>query len=239
MLDEVQLLGNDISSAFDANNQAWPMYAEFSDPATIQENGLTLLNAVAVMSPAVVYGTEWADIAFAFAYEEGHTFLPTELPDVTVTNVVINSTNKMTGWSTLNNTNPVRPYIVMDEALATGERDRVICNIPTDNQVTLDGTVGQRAVINVLGNLPVAPAPAYVTYQLNIYFKAVLNGETYYYKFQTNDVENEYPTLRNKRDWLQINFQLVNGNAVRNADGSIVFPNGTLSAPSATPYTVE
>jgi hypothetical protein len=239
MLDRVNLLGNDISSAFDENNQAWPMYAEFSDPATIQENGLTLLNAVAVMSPAVVYGTEWADIAFASFYSEGHTFLPTDLPEVTVTNVVINSTNKMTGWSTLDNTDPTYPFIYMDETLANGERDHVICDIPEDNQITLEGTVGQRAVINVLGNLPVAPAPQRVTYQLNIYFKAVLNGTTWYYKFQTNDVRNDYPTLRNKRDWLQINFQLVNGNATRNDDGSIVFPNGTLSAPSATPYTVE
>lgn len=237
MLNEVDLLGNNISNAFGANNQAWPMYAEFSDPATIQTDGLKLLNAIAVFSPAVVYGTEWADIAFASFYEDGHSFLPSELPAITVTDVVINSDNKMTGWATLV-PHPTRPAITMDNTLPAGTRDRVICHIPTDNQNILQATQGNQAVINVLGNLPVAPAPAYVTYQVNLYFSAVVNGVTKYYKFQTIDKENDYPTLRNRRDWLQINFQLVNGGATRNDDGSITFPNGTLSAPADTPYDV-
>ena len=146
----------------------------------------------------------------------------------------------MTGTATLH-PHATRPYITLDgEPLSGNERDKVTCHIPEANQLSLMAPQDQRAVINVLGNLPVAPAPAYVTYQLNIYVHATINGETKYYKFQTVDVENEYPTLRNKRDWLQINFQTVSSTTVpvHNADGSITFSNGTLSAPSATPYDV-
>ena len=242
MLNEVDLLGNNVSNAFGLTNQAWPMYAEFSDPATIQSDGLLLRNAIAVMSPAVVYGTEWADIAFASFYGAEHSFLPTDLPEITVTDVVINSSAKMTGMATLH-PHAARPYITMDGTQAANTMDRVICHIPIANQYTLDAPQDQRAVINVLGNLPVAPQDSYVSYQLNVYFKAVISTDegdiTKYYKFETNTVENEYPTLRNKRDWLQINFQLVNAAVTRNADGSIVFPNGTLSAPADAPYTVE
>ena len=53
MLSEVDLLGNNVSNAFTAANQAWPMYAQFSDPTEV-ENGLLLRNAVAVLSPAIV-----------------------------------------------------------------------------------------------------------------------------------------------------------------------------------------
>lgn len=246
MLSEVDLLGNNVSNAFTAANQAWPMYAQFSDPTEV-ENGLLLRNAVAVLSPAIVYGTGWADVAFASFYEAGHSFLPAELPEITVTDVVINADTKLTGWSTLNAENPTEPIIVMDNALTAGTRDKVICHIPVANQYTLDAPMDQRAVINVLGNLPIAPTynpntevGTRPTYQLNLYFSAVINGQTYYYKFETVDSRARFPHERNYRDWLQVNFQTVSSTVapVVNADGSITFSNGTLSAPSATPYEV-
>lgn len=244
MLSNVELLGNNVSNAFNNNNQAWPMYAKFTDPEEV-ENGLLLRNAVAVVSPAIVYGTAWADVAFGSFYEAGHSFLPTDLPLIKVTDVVISADKKLTGWSTLDATDPTEPIIVMDNALAANSRDKVICHIPTDNQYYLDAPQDQRAVINVLGNLPIPPSASRITYQMNLYFTAEINGELKYYKFETIDKTARWPTERNLRDWLKVNFQTVSStttpvqNPAGYPEGSIRFSNGVLYAPSATPYDVN
>ena len=235
MLSEVNLLGNGLSAAFDNNNQAWPMYAECEDLTTIGENGIKLLNAVNVFAFNFRYGTEWAAAAFG-TIAGVESFTPEQLPQVYVTELVLKADTKLTGTATLLQ-HPTNPRIVMDNTLAAGELDQITMHV-TNPQVLspyFSDATGGNAVNNVVGNLPLAPTSGNVTYQLDVYFYAVINGVTKYYKFETVPYFDEYPNLRNRRDEVRVNFHIVGDDpAVVNADGSITFENGTLSAPSNT-----
>lgn len=231
MLPEVNLLGNGVSNPFDADNQAWPMYAYWNQPLEdLTENGIMLLNAVGVISPTVIYGPEWCDAAFA-TLAGVTSFNASECPELRVNHVVIKSNQKLTGTATLNTTNPNNPYIVMDGTLSAGELDQVICHVT--NPQNMIPTAGEQQVLNVIGNLPIAPNVWQPTYQMDLYLEVVINGTTYYYMFETNTVTHNFATARSMRDWLAVNFQTV-GNELPapNADGSITFGNGVLSAPS-------
>lgn len=234
MLSEVNLLGNGVSNPFNANNQAWPMYAECADLTTLGENGVMLLNAVGVISPTIIYGPEFCDAAFA-TLAGVTSFQANECPDLRVNHVIIRSNQKMTGTATLNTTDPTDPYIEMDGGpwMPTGQMDQVICHVTNPQNVL--PTVGEQQVLNVVGNLPIAPYVNHPRYQMDIYFEVDINGTTYYYMFETNTVQHNFATNRSLRDWLAVNFQTV-GNTLPtpNTDGSITFGNGTLSAPSAT-----
>ena len=231
MLPEVNLLGNGISNPFNEDNQAWPMYAECSDLDELGENGVMLLNAVGVISPTIIYGPEWCDAAFA-TLAGVTSFNANECPDLRVEHVIIKSNQRMTGSATLNKTNPNNPYIEMDggQWMPTGQMDQVVCHVT--NPQNLIPTAGEQAVLNILGNLPIAPYVSRPYYQMDIYFQVEINGTTYYYMFET-DSQHNFATARSLRDWLAVNFQTV-GNTLPtpNADGSITFGNGTLSAPS-------
>ena len=232
MLPEVNLLGNGISNPFDANNQAWPMYAECADLSSLGENGVMLLNAVGVISPTIIYGPEFCDAAFA-TLAGVTSFQASECPNLRVNHVVVRSSQKLTGTATLNTTDPTDPYIVMDGTVNAGEMDEIICHV--SNPQNMLPTVGEQAVLNILGNLPIAPYVNRPYYQMDIYFEVDINGTTWYYMFETNTVRHNFATNRSMRDWLAVNFQTVgNDTPVPAADGSITFSNGVLSAPSAT-----
>ena len=232
MLSEVNLLGNGVSNPFNANNQAWPMYAECDDLTTLGENGVMLLNAVGVISPTIIYGPEFCDAAFA-SLAGVTSFNANECPNLRVDHVVIRSNQRMTGTATLNKTDANNPYIEMDggQWMPAGQLDEVTCHVT--NPQNLIPTAGEQQVLNVVGNLPIAPRAYQPTYQMDIYFEVDINGTTYYYMFQTITAQHEFATNRSRRDWLAVNFQTV-GNTLPtpNADGSIDFANGTLSAPS-------
>ena len=232
MLSEVNLLGNGVSNPFTNENQAWPMYAMCNDLTTLGENGVMLLNAVGVISPTIIYGPEWCDAAFA-TLAGVTSFNANECPDLRVEHVIIKSNQRMTGSATLNKTNPNNPYIEMDggQWMPVGQLDQVICHVT--NPQSLIPTAGEQAVLNIIGNLPIAPNVWQPTYQMDIYFQVNINGTTYYYMFETQTSQHNFATARSLRDWLAVNFQTV-GNTLPtpNADGSITFGNGTLSAPS-------
>ena len=199
---------------------------------TLGENGVMLLNAVGVISPTIIYGPEWCDAAFA-TLAGVTSFNANECPDLRVEHVIIKSNQRMTGSATLNKTNPNNPYIEMDggQWMPTGQLDQVICHVT--NPQSLIPTAGEQAVLNIIGNLPIAPNVWQPTYQMDIYFQVNINGTTYYYMFETQTSQHNFATARSLRDWLAVNFQTV-GNTLPtpNADGSITFGNGTLSAPS-------
>lgn len=232
MLSEVNLLGNGVSNPFTDDNQAWPMYALCNDITALGENGVMLLNAVGVISPTIIYGPEFCDAAFA-TLAGVTSFNANECPNLRVDHVVIKSNQKMTGHATLNKTNPANPYIQMDGGpwMPAGQMDQVICHVT--NPQNMIPTAGEQQVLNVVGNLPIAPGVYQPSYQMDIYFEVDINGTTYYYVFQTITVQHEFATNRSRRDWLAVNFQTV-GNTLPtpNADGSINFANGVLSAPS-------
>ena len=60
-------------------------------------------------------------------------------------------------------------------------------------------------------------------------------GTTYYYMFESVTIRHPFATNRSLRDRISLNFNTI-GNTIPtpNADGSITFGNGTLSAPSTT-----
>ena len=242
MLSEVNLLGNGISNPFNEDNQAWPMYAECADLDELGENGVMLLNAVGVISPTIIYGPEFCDAAFA-TLAGVTSFNANECPNLRVDHVVIKSNMRMTGTATLNTTDPTDPYIEMDggEWMPSGELDQVVCHVT--NPQNMIPTAGEQQVLNVIGNLPIAPYVNRPTYQMDIYFEVDINGTTYYYMFETITKRHNFATNRSLRDWLAVNFQTV-GNTLPtpNTDGSITFGNGVLSAPSTSPLwgaTVE
>lgn len=232
MLPEVNLLGNGVSNPFDNNNQAWPMYAECADLTTLGENGVMLLNAVGVISPTIIYGPEWCDAAFA-TLAGVTSFNANECPNLRVNHVVIRSSQKLTGTATLNTDDPTDPYIEMDGTVPAGSMDEITCHVT--NPQNMIPTAGEQAVLNIIGNLPIAPYVSRPYYQMDIYFEVDINGTTYYYMFATDRVRHNFATNRSMRDWLAVNFQTVgNDLPVTNADGSIDFSNGILSAPSTT-----
>ena len=232
MLSEVNLLGNGVSNPFTNENQAWPMYAMCNDLTTLGENGVMLMNAVGVISPTIIYGPEFCDAAFA-TLAGVTSFNANECPNLRVDHVIIKSNQKLTGTATLNKTDPTDPYIEMDggQWMPTGQLDQVVCHVT--NPQNLIPTAGEQQVLNVVGNLPIAPYVQRPTYQMDIYFEVDINGTTYYYMFETITKRHTDGTPRSMRDWLAVNFQTV-GNTLPtpNPDGSITFGNGTLSAPS-------
>ena len=240
MLSEVNLLGNGVSNPFDENNQAWPMYAECADLTTLSESGVELLNAVGVISPVIIYGPEWCDAAFA-TLAGVPSFNANECPDLRVNHVVIRSNQKLTGTATLNTDDyddpEIGPFIEMDggQWMPAGQLDEVICHVT--NPQNMIPTAGQQAVLNIVGNLPIAPYVYRPTYQMDIYFEVDINGTTYYYMFETITKRHTDATPRHMRDWLTVNFQTVGSLPAPQADdpaGSIRFSNGLLSAPSTT-----
>ncbi len=121
----------------------------------------------------------------------------------------------------------------MDGTVPAGSMDEITCHVT--NPQNMIPTAGEQAVLNIVGNLPIAPYVSRPYYQMDIYFEVDINGTTYYYMFATDRVRHNFATNRSMRDWLAVNFQTVgNDLPVTNADGSIDFSNGILSAPSTT-----
>ena len=225
---------NDSGNPFNDYNQAWPMYAECGGLEGLSENGVMLLNAVGIISPTIIYGPEWCDAAFA-TLAGVISFNANDCPNLRVDHVVIRSNQRMTGQATLNNTDPTDPYIEMDggEWMPTGELDQVVCHVT--NPQNMIPTTGEEPVLNVIGNLPIAPYVNRPTYQMDVYFEVDIYGNTYYYMFESVTIRHPFATNRSLRDRISLNFNTTGNTIPRpNADGSITFGNGTLSAPSTT-----
>lgn len=254
---EVNLLnGNAANNEFslipEALRPIWPMAFGIEDIATFYGD-VILKNAVAFLSPNFIYGPAWCNVAFSRF--TGVTYgtvgeVTTPCPVLTVKDVVIRSSRKLTGEATLNMDSPEFPKMVMNGTLSGNARDVVVCHSPENTIITENNGTNQE-LLNIAGILPVAPMPeAEVAkfFQMNIYLECdldVVDAATpthFYLKFVTNEARTLDPVLRSKRYMLNVNFQTVgeglNGQYTINDDGSITFPNGKLYM-QTTPFTVQ
>lgn len=222
-LGEVELVSanpNVTTTMVQGTHQTWPMsgYAE-------NGNGtLTLLNNVAVLSPAVKYGVAWATGMWAQGGVDDMGWVANNvtLPVMTITSVVISSSDiKLTGTARLKNyeqeydpqndmfgTNG--PEFVMEDQ--PNGLDSVVCHVNPAYQVIPTTAASGAQIMTSFGNLSIAPcqvAGKHLT--ITYYFNATVNGETHYYKyFREVTTGSTFSWKRGFRTTLLANFYDMN-----------------------------
>ncbi len=219
---EVNLLnGNAVNNEFSLIPEdlrpIWPMALGIEDIATFYGD-VILKNAVAFLSPNFIYGPAWCNVAFSRF--TGVTYgtvgdVTTPCPVLTVKDVVIRSSRKLTGEATLNMDSPEFPKMVMNGTLSGNARDVVVCHSPENTIITENNGTNQE-LLNIAGILPVAPMPEETKFfQMNIYLECdldVVDAMTptrFYLKFVTNEARTLDPDLRSKRYKLNDNYQTI------------------------------
>ena len=227
---EVSLINNDAMVNFASMNNVpvWPLYTHLNDAAlhptttgTTTEDGarFELKNAVAIIAPEIIYAQEWAEVVFGGTYAT-----PADCPTLYVTDVVITcNEHSLNGASTLNTADPASPYLVMDDTIANGTNNKIVCHLDNPKEIT-----GQAGVNQMLGNVAAPVMYMNHNFQVNIYFYTVIDGTTTYYKYQSRQSRNILPLRRSYRTFFDFNFQTREG-----------IGQGVVITSQATPFTVE
>lgn len=270
---EVNLLNgkaanNDFNLIPEAVRPIWPMAFGIEDITSFEGN-VILKNATSFVSPNFIYGPAWCNAAFSrftnvLYGTDINTNVTISCPVLTVTDVVIRSSKKLTGAAHLDMESPEFPKMVMNSSISGTTRDVVVCHAP-ENTIVSENLATSQELQNVAGILPVPPmGEGTKKFQMNVYLECdldvanytetvtsegtvrVYDGTTtsthYYIKFVTNEQSITEPLVRAKRHMMNINFQTIgngiNGTYTVNDDGSITFPNGKLYM-QTTRFTVE
>jgi len=229
---EVSLINNDAMVNFASMNNVpvWPLYTHLNDAAlhpTTTTTGATtedgarfeLKNAVAIIAPEIIYAQEWAEVVFGGTYAT-----PADCPTLYVTDVVITcNEHSLHGASTLNTADPTAPYLMMDDTIANGTNNKIVCHLDNPKVIT-----GQAGVNQMLGNVAAPVMYMNHTFQVNIYFYTVIDGTTTYYKYQSRQGRNILPLRRSYRTFFDFNFQTIEGTG-----------QGVVISSQDTPFTVE
>ena len=150
--------------------------------------------------------------------------LYTHLNDAALHHVVITcNEHSLNGASTLNTADPASPYLVMDDTIANGTNNKIVCHLDNPKVIT-----GQAGVNQMLGNVAAPVMYMNHNFQVNIYFYTVIDGTTTYYKYQSRQGRNILPLRRSYRTFFDFNFQTIEGTG-----------QGVVISSQATPFTVE
>jgi len=200
--------------------QVWPMSGYVDDINAVAEGyQFKLYNNVAVISPAVKYGPNFAEAMWSAGGIDSLGWVRDEnnLPTLTITKVVLSSSQiRLTGDATLQNPTAddaavlggqtTAPYFLMDNAPAD---DSIVATVTGTGFVAVPTTASSTGVnIVIFGNIPVAPYPLMNrTMTVAFYFNATVNGTTHYYKYTGSFTTQEGNTwLRSRRTTLIADF---------------------------------
>lgn len=190
MWDEVDLLpSGEYEVAMPGLYQSWPMAAHTTG------NQFVMKNAVALLAPAVKYGYSFVAAAALAGNFNNEPFTRTDLPELKLTKVVVNSSDAiLTGNGHLNGATTATPYIVMDNDDMAGHQ---VVATPIDMYNPAIPAGGSAEYI--MGNIPCAPIALHKHLQVNYYFTLTFTYTpaeattpttvTYYVKYQGADVE--------------------------------------------------
>lgn len=208
---------NITTTFINGTHQVWPMsgYAETAGEANVK-----LFNNVAILSPAVKYGPEWASAMWCDGGVDpmGWTYSESVLPNLYVTKVVFSSNDiKLTGKATLKNydesynanadvTGVLGPEFKMDNN--PNGWDSIVCAVDPAFQAVPTTTASTSQIMATFGNLSIAPCMVGGKHMtITYYFNATVGGTTRYYKY-SREVETgaTFSWKRGFRTTLCANF---------------------------------
>lgn len=187
--------------AFDGfSYNPWPLATYYTCGHCVLEDGRFFLrNTVATLCPSVLYGTAWYN-AFADQFGLVRVNNPSELPQITISKVVIESSNApLTGSAYIADLYTDEPYCVIDGNMGY-EIDAY-----ADDSYAYAYTFGYQYDIRYCGEIPVAPITVATALTMDLYFS--INGIDYVYEGVPCDVAanvigrgQRIPLLVNMRD---------------------------------------
>ncbi|MCQ2260665.1 MAG: hypothetical protein MJZ77_04645 [Bacteroidales bacterium] len=195
---------------FSGDYQCWPMAAFATCGECVANDGyFQLKNAVAVFSPAIMYGMDFYN-ALARQFSLVTVNSVENVPALVLDKVVLSSTEPLAGLGRIENVRTSEPYVFIE--------DEPIYSIEADNTGAIKPlpAMGLEQRFEIMGNITVPPFQHDGVLTQQVYFHMDINGQTYSF-VQTSPRVNVQAAsvVRGKRTILAVNmFDAVYANQV-------------------------